>query len=90
MRQKQQDLEIQQAYEERKREKAAETAAREKVRQQIAQDKLERKQKELELQVYVDLIIYLHNNLLPTLLYFNLIFYSANTTNTASKVSGAT
>lgn len=53
MRQMQQDLEIKLAHEERMREKAAETAAREKVRQQIAQDKLERKQKELALQVCI-------------------------------------
>lgn len=57
MRQMQQDLEIKQAHEERMREKAAETAAREKVRQQIAQDKLERKQKELALQVSIMRII---------------------------------
>lgn len=57
MRQMQQELEIKQAHEERMREKAAETAAREKVRQQIAQDKLERKQKELALQVNITLII---------------------------------
>lgn len=57
MRQMQQELEIKQAHEERMREKAAETAAREKVRQQIAQDKLERKQKELALQVSIILII---------------------------------
>lgn len=47
----QQELEVKQACEERMREKAAEAAAREKVRQQIVQDKLERKQKELALQV---------------------------------------
>lgn len=50
MRQKQQDLEMKQAYEERMKEKAADAAAREKVLQQIAQDKLERKQKELAIQ----------------------------------------
>jgi len=57
MRQMQQELEIKQAHEERLREKAEEAAAREKVRQQIAQDKLERKQKELALQVSIVLII---------------------------------
>lgn len=51
MRQKQQDIEMKQAYEERMKEKAADAAAREKVLQQIAQDKLERKQKELAMQV---------------------------------------
>ncbi|XP_033319302.1 UBX domain-containing protein 4 isoform X1 [Bombus bifarius] len=50
MRQKQQDLEMKQAYEERMKERAADAAAREKVLQQIAQDKLERKQKELAMQ----------------------------------------
>ena len=50
MRQKQQDLEVKQAYEERMKEKAADAAAREKVLQQIAQDKLERKQKQLAMQ----------------------------------------
>ncbi|XP_054007262.1 UBX domain-containing protein 4 [Hylaeus anthracinus] len=50
MRQKQYDLEMKQAHEEKMREKAADAAAREKVRQQIAQDKLERKQKEMVLQ----------------------------------------
>ncbi|KZC07166.1 PREDICTED: UBX domain-containing protein 4 [Dufourea novaeangliae] len=50
MRQKQQDLEIKQAHDERLREKAADAAAREKVRQQIAQDKLERKQRESAIQ----------------------------------------
>lgn len=57
MRQMQQELEIKQAHEERMREKAAEAAAREKVRQQIAQDKLERKQKELAMQVGIMQII---------------------------------
>ena len=50
MRQKQQDLEVKQAYEERMKDKAADAAAREKVLQQIAQDKLERKQKQLAMQ----------------------------------------
>jgi len=62
MRQMQQELEIKQAHEERMREKAAEAAAREKVRQQIAQDKLERKQKELALQVNIILIILIIND----------------------------
>lgn len=49
-RQKQQELEIAIALEERAKEKAQEFAAKERVRQQIAQDKLERKQKEQALQ----------------------------------------
>ena len=51
LKQKQHEAEIKLAHEERMREKAAENAARERVREQIAQDKLERKQKELALQV---------------------------------------
>lgn len=49
-RQKQQELEIAIALEERAKEKAQEFAAKERVRQQIAQDKLERKQREQALQ----------------------------------------
>ncbi|XP_063978203.1 UBX domain-containing protein 4 isoform X2 [Diachasmimorpha longicaudata] len=45
-RQRQQDLEIKLAQEERAKEKAAEAEARERVRRQIAQDKLERRQRE--------------------------------------------
>lgn len=67
----QQELEIKQAHEERLREKAEEAAAREKVRQQIAQDKLERKQKELALQVSIILII--NDFILISLIEFNLI-----------------
>lgn len=67
IRQTQQEIEVKQAHEERMREKAAEAAAREKVRQQIAQDKLERKQKELALQVSI-LIINFH---LSIIFYYN-------------------
>lgn len=73
LRQMQQELEIKQAHEERLREKAEEAAAREKVRQQIAQDKLERKQKELALQVSIILIINDFILISLSLIEFNLI-----------------
>lgn len=51
LKRKQHEAEIKLALDERMREKAAEAVAREKILKQIAQDKLERKQRELALQV---------------------------------------
>lgn len=78
----QHEIEIKHAQEERKREMAAETAAREKVRLQIAQDKLERKQKELALQVS-SILTKCHSHSLTLTLKFNFILTATNATTTA-------